>query len=575
MIVLAVALMLQLTFVNRLPLPGGESGAGPDLVLLVVVSLALLASPAAGAVTGFFAGLALDLAPPGSYLLGEYALVLCLVGYLCGRIRRVTQASAGLTIVTAMAAAAAGEVLSALLGRVVSDPQVTWAAVRHVLPPAVIYDVVLAPFVLYVVVAAVRWAEGLGGVTEGGVLLASAQPATARPGATVLGGAGLLGGAGWLSGPLGAGGRRAARRAGHYPHTPRLRSAGARPGDGWIGGGRRTGPAHPRTPPRLRPGRQPRLRPGSSPAARRIAGPAAHPGYAAARSAQFRPRRQPDLRATARRHREGAIGGSPGPAAGWTRGRRASGGVPASAFRGHRPSAGGRGARPGLPLRGKRSRAGRAFRPDPRLRGGSASRSGPAGRPRPARRSSLRLGTTRRRDGMLGGSAFSGGAPGGSALGGRALSGRALSGRALGGRALSGSAFGRRAPGGKALSAKALSGGGLGGRTLGGRSPRWRVRGLRSRRFSPHLGTRRRRDGTLGGLTSHRKLWARRQAAPRFRSGPSLGRRLVLAVTARLRRRRRVRFNSGSRSLAASWTGGRLGSRSAVWRIGGKRTGGL
>lgn len=551
-ILLAVALMLQLTFVNRLPLPGGESGAGPDLVLLVVVALALLASPATGAVTGFFAGLALDLAPPGSYLLGEYALVLCLVGYMCGRIRGLTGSSAVLTILAAMAAAAVGEGMSALLGRVVSDPQVTWAAVRHVLPPEVIYDVVLAPFVLYVVVAAVRWAEGLGRVSESGVLLASGHAATGqRPGATVLGGAGLLGGAGWLSGPLGARGKRAARRGGvHHPHAPRLRSAAARSGDGWIGGARRSGPAHPGMSPRLRPGRQPRLRPGPGPAARRAAGPAAHPGYAAARSAQFRPRRQPNLRAAARRHRDGAIGRSLGPAAGWAGGGRVSGGMPGSAFRSHGPPAAGRGARPGVPLPWKRSRAGRAFRPSARLRGGSAARPGAAGRPRTARRSAPRLGTSRRHDGVLGGSAL-----GGSALGGRAL--------------------GRGVLGGKALSGKAFSGGGLGGRTPSGRSPGRGLRWPGDRAASLHLGSRRRRDGSLGGLASHRKLWARRQAAPRFRSGPSFGRRLALATAAVFRRRRRVRFNSGSRSFVTSWTGGRLGSRSAVWRIGSKRTGGL
>ena len=77
-ILLAAALVLQLTVVNRLPLPGGGA---PDLVLLTVVALGLCGSPAAGAVTGFCAGLGLDLAPPGSYLIGEYALVFCLIGY--------------------------------------------------------------------------------------------------------------------------------------------------------------------------------------------------------------------------------------------------------------------------------------------------------------------------------------------------------------------------------------------------------------------------------------------------------------------------------------------------------------
>jgi rod shape-determining protein MreD len=544
-VVLAIALMLQLTFVNRLPWPGGGGGGGPDLVLLAVVALTLQTSPAAGAVIGFLAGLSLDLAPPGSYLIGEYALVLCLVGYLCGRIRAITGISALLTILTAMAVAAVGEALSAVLGRVVSDPQVTWQAIRQVLPPAVIYDVVLTPFVLFAVMWAVRWAESVGRGrvdAEAGVVLASAQPALQRAGATVLGGAGLLGGAGWLSGPAGSG----RRGAGRSPRAPRLRHAAARPGDGWIGGARRTGLAHPGSPGSARP-RQPRLRPGSATGrmAGGIRGPAAHPGYAAARSAQFRPRRQPNLRASARRHRDGAVGGSLGAAAGGLRRPAASARLPGSAFRSHGSPAGGRGSRPGVPLPGnRRSRAGRGFRPDPRLRGGSASGAGPAGRARPVRRSTLRLGTSRRHDGVLGGRSLGGGALGGRSLGGGALGGRSLGGRSLGGRSLR----------------SGMTGG--------------RLRGLGSRSFTLRLGSRRRRDGTLGGLASRRRLRARRRAAPRFRSGPSLGRRLVLAVRARFTRRKRVRFGSGGRSFLALGTG-RLGSRSAVWRIGSKRTGGL
>jgi rod shape-determining protein MreD len=157
-ILLAAALALQLTVVNRLPLPG----TGPDLVLVAVVALGLRGGPAAGALTGFCAGLGLDLAPPGSYLAGEYALVFCVIGYLCGRLRGSLNQSALLTIALAMTAAAAGEALYAAVGVVVSDPQVTWSAVRQVLPSAVIYDVAVTPFLLYGVLRAVGWADGLG-----------------------------------------------------------------------------------------------------------------------------------------------------------------------------------------------------------------------------------------------------------------------------------------------------------------------------------------------------------------------------------------------------------------------------
>ena len=39
-----------------------------------------------------------------------------------------------------------------------SDPRVTWPAIKHVLPVAAVYDVLLCPFVLYAVAAALRLA---------------------------------------------------------------------------------------------------------------------------------------------------------------------------------------------------------------------------------------------------------------------------------------------------------------------------------------------------------------------------------------------------------------------------------
>ena len=56
------------------------------------------------------------------------------------------------------AAAAARAAPHAVLGVMLSDPEVTWAAVRRVLPPSLIYDVILSPFVLYAVVRLNGWA---------------------------------------------------------------------------------------------------------------------------------------------------------------------------------------------------------------------------------------------------------------------------------------------------------------------------------------------------------------------------------------------------------------------------------
>jgi rod shape-determining protein MreD len=520
---LVVALVLQLTVVNRLPLPGA---GGPDLVLLLVVALGLSGRPATGAVTGFCAGLCLDIAPPGSYLIGEYALVFCLIGYLCGRLSEYVNRSALVTILAAMGVSAAGEALYATIGLAVSNPQVTWASVRHVLPPSVLYDVALSPFVLYLVLHAMRFAEGLGrvsapaGAADGSALLARTQAAGGLPRgamgrATVLGGAGLLGGAGWLAGPVGSRGPRGPRvprgSRPHPPRTPNLRQAAARAGDGWLGGTPRTGlPGAPRVSP-ARPGRPPRLRPGSGTA-----------GSAIARPYRTLPRTTPNLRmGTAGRRRDGnlgrtlsaGLGGVSGAAA--LRGRPRSG-PPGSAFR-NRPAGPGRPAAAGRPAA---SGHGPKFRPDTRLRGGSANpgvlRGGAMPRPLPARRVSLRLGNGRRHDGMLGG----------SALRGTALAGRRLTARPV----------------------------------------------------SLRLGSGRRGDGALGGL-SGAGLWsgprrAQRKASPRFRSGGGVvGGHSVLGRKTRLRAGKQARF--AGRSLLATWTGGRLGGRSTVWRIGSRRTGGL
>ena len=184
-VVVAVTVVVQLTVVDRIAFPGG---AGPDLVLLVVAALALAGGPMAGVLTGFLAGLALDVAPPGSHLVGQNALVFCLVGYSCGLLAddAAGDAEQGHTalfeIVVTAAGAVVGEALLALLGVMLSDPRVTWPAITNVLPAAVAYDVLLCPFVLYAVAAALR----LGGARDEGRRAgwSPSQARTPAPGAS-------------------------------------------------------------------------------------------------------------------------------------------------------------------------------------------------------------------------------------------------------------------------------------------------------------------------------------------------------------------------------------------------------
>jgi rod shape-determining protein MreD len=154
--VLAAALLVQLTLVNALPLPGG---AVPDLVLLCVVAIGMVAGPQPGIVAGFCAGLALDLAPPSSELIGQYALAFCLVGYVSGRFSFTLRGSAVAALSAAAGAAVLGELLVGALVIALDTPDVTLSSVARMLPVAAIYDVVLSPVVMY---AAVKIAVALG-----------------------------------------------------------------------------------------------------------------------------------------------------------------------------------------------------------------------------------------------------------------------------------------------------------------------------------------------------------------------------------------------------------------------------
>lgn len=281
---LAVALMVQLSVLNGLRLPGGGV---PDLVLVLVAALAMAEGPVLGMVTGFATGLCLDLAPPGSAAVGQYALVFCLAGWAAGRLSPVAghsgRQSAGLFATALLGAVvAAAEVLSAAVSLLVAPGAIALSQVREVLPSTIAYNLVLCPFVLYFVMLAgtlladrsvgaqqfrgimgagghVRPAGALAGTTRS--VKATKHPARLRPGRGVPGSAsGLI--------------RRPSR-----PAAPvHLRLASGRRGDGRIGGTGRidgAGQSH------GQPGRHPGLLAGS---ARRFRPHPGEPGGSAVRS---------------------------------------------------------------------------------------------------------------------------------------------------------------------------------------------------------------------------------------------------------------------------------------------------
>jgi rod shape-determining protein MreD len=153
---LTAVVLAQLTIVNGLSLPGGGT---PDLVLLCVIAFGMTGGPAVGVIAGFYAGLALDLAPPASHPVGQYALVLCLVGYGASKLRFTLRHSALLALGAAAAMAPLGEITAAGLALMLDAPDVSWAIAARLLPPSVLLDIVLSPVTLFV---SVRLAVGLG-----------------------------------------------------------------------------------------------------------------------------------------------------------------------------------------------------------------------------------------------------------------------------------------------------------------------------------------------------------------------------------------------------------------------------
>ncbi len=139
-----VALVLQVTVFPYV----AWGGIVPNLVLLVVVAAALTRGPQFAAVLGFVAGLSLDLAPPADHVAGRWALGLVLVGYLAGRVRQDQKPTASTVVLTVAGASFVGSSVFALSGMLLGEPGFDVGGVLTVVLVAVLWDVLLTPFVL-------------------------------------------------------------------------------------------------------------------------------------------------------------------------------------------------------------------------------------------------------------------------------------------------------------------------------------------------------------------------------------------------------------------------------------------
>jgi rod shape-determining protein MreD len=153
--VVVAAVVLQVSVFPYL----SYDGVAPNLALLVVVAAALVRGPEFAAMLGFLAGLAVDVAPPADHIAGRWALALVVVGYLAGRVRQDAGTSAMAAIITVAASSFVGTSIYALSGMLLHDPALPVAEALRVIPVAVVYDILLTPFVLPLVMRLFRKIE--------------------------------------------------------------------------------------------------------------------------------------------------------------------------------------------------------------------------------------------------------------------------------------------------------------------------------------------------------------------------------------------------------------------------------
>ena len=153
--VVALAVVLQVTVFPH----AAWDGIVPNLALLVVVGAALVRGPQFAAVLGFVAGAVIDLAPPADHIAGRWALALVVVGYLAGRVRQDLKPTAGAVVLTVAASSFVGTSVFALSGLLLRDPVVDVGQMLQIILVAVLWDVLLTPFVLPLVMGLFRRLE--------------------------------------------------------------------------------------------------------------------------------------------------------------------------------------------------------------------------------------------------------------------------------------------------------------------------------------------------------------------------------------------------------------------------------
>jgi len=117
-------------------------GVMPNVLLLVVITLAFVEGPSAGATAGFIAGVMLDLL--GSGPVGAWALVLSITGYVSGALQENLFAEGWLAPVTVgIIAALTADFAYLVVVSILGVGPAFWSALGRMVLPRALYNAVL------------------------------------------------------------------------------------------------------------------------------------------------------------------------------------------------------------------------------------------------------------------------------------------------------------------------------------------------------------------------------------------------------------------------------------------------
>jgi rod shape-determining protein MreD len=147
-VLVVAALVIQSTVLEQLTF----LGVTPQLVLIVVVSLAYLDGPRVGIVTGFAAGLLLDLQLPEGAIVGISPLIYVMLAYAVGALSdyQISE-SVLIPVMSVTVVSAVAEFGYAGLAIILGQRWVSLTYTAKIAGLVVLYNTLLAPFVFPIV----------------------------------------------------------------------------------------------------------------------------------------------------------------------------------------------------------------------------------------------------------------------------------------------------------------------------------------------------------------------------------------------------------------------------------------